>query len=225
MLKLHGFAVSHYYNQVKLALLEKEIPFEEHLVWAGEADLALSPMGKSPYLETPDGPLCESDVILDYIEQQYPQKPLTPSKPFQAAKVKEIARLIDWYLEWAARPLYPEAFMGGKVSDEVKDKALAQLEKGAAGLGRLAKFSPFVTGAALTMADCSALAHLPVVALATQVIYGKNILAALPISDYIATMGQRPSVQKLMADRQQNLALLGERLRAAHRPPSGSTSG
>lgn len=29
MLKLYGFAVSNYYNMVKLALLEKGVPFEE----------------------------------------------------------------------------------------------------------------------------------------------------------------------------------------------------
>lgn len=29
MLKLYGFAVSNYYNMVKMALLEKGVPFEE----------------------------------------------------------------------------------------------------------------------------------------------------------------------------------------------------
>ena len=29
MFKLYGFAVSNYYNMVKLALLEKGLPFEE----------------------------------------------------------------------------------------------------------------------------------------------------------------------------------------------------
>lgn len=215
MLKLHGFSVSHYYNKVKFALLEKGIPFEEHLVWAGEADPASSPMGKLPYLETPHGALCESDVILDYLESQYPQSPLLPSDAFQSAKVKEIARLIDLYLEWVARTLYPEAFWGGKVSDETKDKALLQLEKAVAGLGRLAKFSPFVGGATLTLADCSAVAHFPVVTAATQVIYGRDILSGLPISDYMGMMGRRPSVQRLMADRQQNMGMLVARVKAA----------
>lgn len=34
MLRLHGFAASNYYNKVKLALLEKQIPFEEVLQWS-----------------------------------------------------------------------------------------------------------------------------------------------------------------------------------------------
>jgi glutathione S-transferase len=35
MLVLHGFSSSNYYNVVKLALLEKELPFEERLVYTG----------------------------------------------------------------------------------------------------------------------------------------------------------------------------------------------
>ena len=34
MFKLCGFALSNYYNKVKLALMEKGVPFEEELVWA-----------------------------------------------------------------------------------------------------------------------------------------------------------------------------------------------
>ena len=46
MFKLCGFAASNYYNKVKLALLEKGVPFEEELVWLGETDQAASPLGK-----------------------------------------------------------------------------------------------------------------------------------------------------------------------------------
>ena len=35
MLKLYGFSVSNYYNMVKLALLEKGLPFEEVPFYAG----------------------------------------------------------------------------------------------------------------------------------------------------------------------------------------------
>jgi len=48
MLTLCGFAASNYYNKVKLALLEKQLPFNEELDWLGETDMALSPLGKVP---------------------------------------------------------------------------------------------------------------------------------------------------------------------------------
>lgn len=47
MLKLCGFAGSNYHNKVKLALLEKGVPFEEELVWVGETDPEASPLGES----------------------------------------------------------------------------------------------------------------------------------------------------------------------------------
>jgi len=63
MLTLIGFAASNYYNKVKLALLEKNVPFDEELAWIGETDLAASPLGKVPYLRTDQGMLCESAAI------------------------------------------------------------------------------------------------------------------------------------------------------------------
>ena len=63
MLVLHGFSSSNYYNLVKLALLEKQLPFEERLVYTGASDdyrpdyLELSPIGKVPCLETSAGML------------------------------------------------------------------------------------------------------------------------------------------------------------------------
>ena len=214
MLKLYGFPVSHYYNKVKFALLEKGLPFDEELVWAGETDRSRSPMVKIPYLDTPHGPLCESAVILEYLEQHSGQNPLLPRDAYQACKVREIAVVIDLHLEQVARNLYPEAFFGGKVSDEVKERTAAQLEKGVAALAQLAKFSPFVAGEALTLADCSAATHLPVVAAASKIIYGNDVLAPLPIEAYLQTMGARPSFQKIHADRQANMQLLAARIKA-----------
>ena len=62
-LKLCGFSLSNYYCQLKLQLLEKGVPFEEELVWAGNSHPKLigrSPMGKVPFLDTEQGPLSES---------------------------------------------------------------------------------------------------------------------------------------------------------------------
>src|SRR5437899_4582566 len=122
MLKLHGFAVSNYYNKVKLVLLEKDLPFEEVLVWADRSPTLLvnSPLGKVPYLETEHGVLCESQVQVDYLEAAYPQRPLLPAEPFAAAKVREVMAFLELHLELVARELYAEAFFGGTVSEEVK---------------------------------------------------------------------------------------------------------
>lgn len=214
MLTLCGFSASNYYNKVKLALLEKGIPFDEELVWVGQTDLAASPLGKVPYLKTDEGPLCESTVILEYLEAKYPQHPLLPADPFAAAKARELLRFIELHLELVARNLYPEAFFGGKISDAAKEKAGQQLEKNVAAFATLASFPSFIGGAEFTLADVGAAVHLPLVSSASKIIYGKDVLADLPVRDYLKRIGERPAVQKVNADRKASTELMLARAKA-----------
>jgi len=208
MPKLCGFAASNYYNKVKLALLEKGVPFEEELAWVGQTDKAASPLGKVPYLLTDDGPLSESTVILEYIEAKYPAHPLLPADAYAAAKVRELIRYTELHLELVARNLYPEAFFGGKVSDSAKEKIGPQLEKNIAAFAGLAKFAPYLAGDSFTLADCAGAVHLQLVASATKIIYGRDYLADLPVRDYLKRLGERPTVQKVNADRKTNTELM-----------------
>jgi glutathione S-transferase len=207
MLRLHGFAISNYYNKVKLALLEKGIPFEE--VYQGtrstdEAVLGASPLGKIPFITTEQGSLCESQVILDYMEAVWPQPPLLPADPFAAAKVRELGTLIDWHLEMAARQLYGSVFFKDPpLSESNLARIRKQLEAAIKGFKRLARFSPYVAGDTFTQADCSAFNNLPLVGLATKMAYGEDLLLAggVDYKPYIKLVSERPAAQKVAADR------------------------
>ncbi|MDO8300567.1 glutathione S-transferase family protein [Lacisediminimonas sp.] len=203
MLKLHGFPVSNYYNKVKLALLEKDIPFEEVLVTPDRSAALIekSLLGKIPFLETEQGILVESQVQVEYLEDAYPQKPLIPADPYQAAKVRELIIFMELHLELVARELYMEAFFKGQVSDEVKTRVGKLLKRNAKAFQRMVKFSPYVGGDAFTLADCAAVLHLPLVGQATKIIYGEDVLAELPVRDYVTGMADRPSLQRVNADR------------------------
>lgn len=211
---LCGFAASNYHNKVKLALLEKGVAFDEELVWVGDVDTDASPLGKVPYLKTEQGTLCESTVILEYLEARYPEHPLLPADPFAAAKARELLRFIELHLELVARNLYPEAFFGGKVSDAAKEKTGQQLQKNVAAFAKLAKFAPFIGGADFTLADVGAAVHLPLVSSASKIIYGQDCLAELPVRDYLKRLGERPTVQRINADRKTNTELMLQRMKA-----------
>ena len=205
-LTLCGFPISNYYNKVKLALLEKNVAFTEEIVMTkstDEAVLGVSPLAKVPFLRTPQGGLCESQPMLDYIEAAYPQPPLLPADPFAAAKVRELITFIDWHLEMVARELYSQAFFGGTVSDDVKTRVRTQLEKNIAAFKRLVKFAPYAAGDSFTQADCAAFASLPVVGMATRAVYGEDLLLAAGVEykPYIKMISERPSAQKVLADR------------------------
>lgn len=209
MIKLVGFASSNYYNKVKLVLLEKGIEFAEELNWASkdEATLASSPLGKVPFIVTDQGPLCESQVIVDYLEDAYPQRPLLPRDPFARAKLRELMTFMELHLELVAKRLYPQAFLGGTVAPAVIESVRTELTRNIAAFARLARFSPYVGGAEFTLADCAALMHLPLVSMATRKIYGDDLLAGLPVGDYLKMAGDRDSVRRVAADRKANAQL------------------
>jgi len=213
-LKLCGFATSNYYNKVKMQLLEKGVPFEDVLVWPShdEAHLTRSPRGKLPYIEADGRTLAESQVIGEYIEEAYPQKPLLPKDPFDRAKVRELIVFLELHVELVVRRLYAEAFFGGKVSDETKQQVEKELPRGLKAVAHLAKFAPFVAGPELTLADCAAAQHLPLVAMATKRIYGRDFAEPYPqIAAYLKEMNQRPIMQKIAADRKENTRLYAEK--------------
>jgi glutathione S-transferase len=216
MLTLCGFAASNYYNKVKLALLEKEVPFEEKLVWADRSPALMekSILGKIPYFEMGDQVICESQIMVEYLEDAYPQKPLMPADPVERAEVRQLIIFMELHLELVARELYAEAFFGGKVTDETKVRVEKILKRNAAAFGKLAKFAPFIAGSTFTLADCVALAHLPLVGQATKAIYGVDMLADYPIRDYVKKLGERPTVQKVDADRRINRELFMQKIAA-----------
>ncbi len=216
MLTLCGFAASNYYNKVKLVLLEKEIPFEEKLQWLdGSPELReKSPLGKIPFFEIGGQTLCESQVMVDYLESAFPQNPLLPKDPLAAAKVRELIQFIELHLELVVRDLYAEAFFGGKITDETKQRVQSLLKRNATAFGKLARFSPYIAGAEFTLADCVAAVHLPLISMASKAIYGEDALAAYPTRDYLKLLGERPSMQRVAAERKENSVLLQQRLAA-----------
>jgi len=206
MLTLCGFPVSNYYNKVKLALLEKNVPFVEEYVKTGltdEAVLSASPLAKIPFIRTPQGTLCESEAIVEYIEAAYPNPPLLPTDPFAAAKVRELCIYIDLHLELVARDLYYQAFFGGTVSEGTQTRVRKQLDKNIPAAKRLLKFAPYAAGDTFTLADCAAYVSLPLVGMATKAIYGEDLLLAggIDYKAYIKFISQRPSAQQVDADR------------------------
>ncbi|MBT9491581.1 MAG: glutathione S-transferase family protein [Paucibacter sp.] len=216
MIQLCGFSLSNYYNKVKFFMLEKGIAFEEVQVMTHspeESVLSCSPLGKVPFIRTPHGALCESQVIVDYLEAAHPNPALLPSDPFEAAKQRELITFIELHLELVARELYGQAFFGGTVSEGTKARAHKLLVNNIAAFKRLASFGPYVGGDSFGMADCAAWVSLPLVAMASKAVLGEDLLAAGGIDwkPYAKLVGERPAAVKVAADRkadQERIALL-----------------
>ena len=206
MLKLCGFRVSNYHNKVRIALLEKGIEHEEDASCTPkqtEEFLARSAMGKAPFLELEGGRrLTESAAICEYLEEAYPQNPLLPREPWQRARVRELIAHMELYLELPARRTYGFVFFGRPLDEQVKQAVEKDLARGARAFKALAKFDPYIAGPELTLADCAAFVHLPLVSLATKLGYGRDVLEDVaPLKPYLRMLGERPAFKQVNEDR------------------------
>jgi glutathione S-transferase len=205
VIRLCGFRISNYHNKVRIALLEKGIEHEEDSeVKPSQKDeyVVKSPLGKVPYLEVDGTRIRESGVILEYLEDAYPQKPLLPKDPLERARVREIVVFLELHLELVVRRLYGGLFFGGSFSEETKERVEKDVAKGVRALKAVAKFEPFIAGKALTLADCAAYAHLPLVSLVTKTAYGRDALEDIPqVKPYLKMLGERPAFARVSEDR------------------------
>lgn len=209
MLKLHGFPVSNYTNMVELALLEKGVPYEYVLTTPSQAPefLAVSPRGKVPVLMTPQGPVNETDAILDYLEDTGQGRPLMPKDPYARAQVRSLMKEIELYVDLPARACFAEAFFGGKVPDAIKAKAKDDLVAGFATLKRHGRFSPFVAGSEFTLADIVFLYCVDLGARVGQAMFGLDLLADFEgARALIARLNENPNVQAIGKRRDAGMA-------------------
>ncbi|WP_323121583.1 glutathione S-transferase family protein [Burkholderia alba] len=211
MLQLCGFPLSNYYNKVKFVLLEYGIPFEElpmTIPLDDPAALADSPFGRVPFLRTESGPLSESQAIVDYLAARYPEKGIYPADPFAAAKARELIACTELYIEWPARDLYPEAYFGGRVSDGTKARVEKRLPRSLEVFKRMTVFGPYVLGDTFCIADAAAFVHLPLIALTTKTIYGRDFVldAGIDWKAYMKCVGERPAARRVTDERKAYIA-------------------
>jgi glutathione S-transferase len=215
MLKLCGFHISNYFNKARLALLEKGVAFEMDAGCKPSQDaafLARTPMGKVPFLELDGGTLIESEVICEYLEDAYPQKPLLPRDPLERARVRELIAILELHLELVVRRLYPFVFFGQPPDEAVKVSVEKVLPKGLRAFRSRARFAPYVAGSELTLADCAAYVHLPLVSLSTKLAYGRDALEDLPqVKPYLKMLGERPAFRQVTEDRKAAQATMAKK--------------
>ena len=204
MLKLYGFDVSNYYNMIKLAMALKGIEYETVMTYPNQTPdyLAISPTGKVPALQTEQGVLVETNVILEYLDEIAPQSLLYPTEPFARAKVKELVKLIELYIELPARRCHTEAFWGVPVDENTKKEVKRALFNGVQALARAADFSPFIAGDTLTAADIMFLYSIDLAAPVAKKLFEVDLYEHAPGSKALMeTLKAMPEVAQIEKDK------------------------
>jgi glutathione S-transferase len=148
MLELYSAPQSTCSQKVRLTLAEKNLDFVEHKMKLFQNDqlkpeyLKLNPNGVVPTLVDGGAPIIDSSVIMEYLDEVYPEIALGPAEPKQRAQMRAWLRFFEEVPTVAVRfPSYNAAFARhfDKMSDEefkelakskpLRDKFLGEMDK------------------------------------------------------------------------------------------------
>lgn len=202
-IKLYGINLSNYYAVLKAIMLEKGMAFEEVEVNPNQDPdyLTRSPMGKVPCIETDQGFLTETGVIIDYLEALGEGPGFYPDDPFARAKVQELMRHIELYIELPARRLYGEVFFNRPPQAEEREAVRKLLKRGFASLGTLASFDPYLAGDKITYADFYFRFTVSLATVVCRKALDWDAYNEVPnVRALIERLNQRDSIRRVMAD-------------------------
>jgi glutathione S-transferase len=162
MIILYGLPVSTYTAKLRLALHWRGIAYEEREPDGGYRSQSWRhkvPMGTIPAIEHEGFFLAESEAILEYLEEVFPQRRLLPNGAQQRAQVRMLARLHDLHVEPRVRALFP--LIRQRELRPQLPALLAALQDKLERLGEVVRPGPYMAGPAPSLADCGFAVSLP----------------------------------------------------------------
>ena len=209
MLKLYGFAVSNYFNMVRMTLAAKGLDYEVVKTFPSQSSewVSMSPMGKVPCLETEHGFIAETRVILEYLDEQYPEKSVFPTGIYDKARARQLMHSLELYLELPARRLFPGALFGGRNEELTINEVKPVLEKGVRTINQLANCGPYLMGDTPMAPDYMALYVLPLAQAVAKKTYGWNLLADINGSaELLSALNNNEHAQQFNAESAKEMA-------------------
>jgi glutathione S-transferase len=182
MITLYNAARCPYVARVRIVLAEKgidhdmvEIDLSDRPAWLYEKN----PAGRVPVIEEDGGrPLSESAVIMEFLEERYPQPPLLPADPADRAAV----RLLIFRDGDLTSPYY--AFRRGE------DGAAEEFDQALGKFDALLGEQPYLGGEEYGLAD---IAFVPWLLRARDML-GVELDAFSALTDWLERLEQRPAI-------------------------------
>jgi len=213
-MKMYSLMLSNFASKSRIAIYEKglNVEFVDPPGGLGSAEYKkVNPLGKVPALVLDNGQLiAESELINEYLEDKYPEKPLLPKDAEGRAKVRSFTRFHDLYLEPPMRAVFPKLF-GQKLDDKFVQEKVTEVNNRLDQLEAMMG-SPCAAGSSFSLADA---------ALAPTIFFMTNGLPQLgskgptegrpKLAAWWAAVQQQPSVKKVLGEQQAALNAMMKR--------------
>ena len=99
--KLYNFSASTCSQSVRFVLAEKGLAFEDYRMHSPTGEhlrepyISLNPNGVVPTLEHDGKPVCDSTVIMEYLDEVAPEPSMVPADTHARAKMREWLRYFE----------------------------------------------------------------------------------------------------------------------------------
>ena len=198
MIILYGTPLSSYTAKVRIALEYKRIPYTEREPAGGYRSAewrAIVPTGTIPALDDQGCVLAESEAILEYLEERWPDPTMLPGDAAHRARIRWLARLHDLHVEPKVRALFP--LVRDPEGAQGLAAPLAALETQIAVLCRMIRPAPFLGGATPSFADCGFAVTIPLAQLILSSL-GRDWIPPEPLRAWLAVARQEPALAKAL---------------------------
>jgi glutathione S-transferase len=204
---LYHLPLSPYARKVRLVLAEKRLPFElrAEKVWERRPEyLELNPAGTVPTLIEDNGLVIpDSAVICEYLDEAYPDSSLTGRTLAERIETRRLAAWFDGkFAAEVTQNLYGEKYLRRLTRRGNPDPAAIRtgytaLRYHLEYIGWLAETRKWLAGAALSLADFAAAAHLSTLDYIGELDWSISSAA----KEWYAKIKSRPSFRGILADR------------------------
>ena len=124
---IHGVSPSPFVRKVRVAMIEKELPYELEPVMPGnvpDSFRKISPLAKVPVYQDGEFSLPDSSVIIAFLERQYPEPPLYPSDARELGRALWFEEYADTKIVDAIGPVFSQRFIQRVLFKQESDEAI-----------------------------------------------------------------------------------------------------
>jgi len=170
LILLYDHPLSPYAQKCRIALREKGVPFEARLPAAIGSGTGMEPafVEANPRAEVPalvDGEVrvFDSTIILEYIEERWPEPKLLPATPAERARVRMLEEAMDTHYEainWGLGEIHFFRRATGELAKSMSERAAQQTAAWRRWLERQLGDAPWFNGAAFGWGDLAIAPYL-----------------------------------------------------------------